>query len=73
LIFAVCNLAGSAQVAQVVTALCLGFFFIFAGFYINANSIPDYYIWAKYSSFIKVTPLPPSLLAVSRVVTIARV
>jgi hypothetical protein len=56
LIFAVCNLAGSTQIAQVVTALCLGFFFIFAGFYINANSIPDYYVWAKYSSFIKVTP-----------------
>ncbi|ELR18266.1 ABC2 type transporter superfamily protein [Acanthamoeba castellanii str. Neff] len=53
LIFAVCNLAGSTQIAQVVTALCLGFFFIFAGFYINANSIPDYYVWAKYSSFIK--------------------
>lgn len=54
LIFAICNLASDVQVAQAVVGLCLGFFFTFAGFYINAHSIPDYYVWAKYSSFIKV-------------------
>lgn len=61
LIFAVCNMSGGTQVAQAGVGLCLGFFFIFAGFYINTHSIPSYFIWAKYSSFIKVRSISSSV------------
>jgi hypothetical protein len=60
LILAISSIVRVVQVAQVCFAFILGFFFIFTGFLINTNSIPWYYGWAKYSSFIKVCTLVAS-------------
>jgi hypothetical protein len=60
LILAISSIVRVVQVAQVCFAFILGFFFIFTGFLINTNSIPWYYGWAKYSSFIKVRTLVAS-------------
>jgi ABC-type multidrug transport system permease subunit len=39
--------------ANAIAPLLLIFFLIFGGFYINNDSIPVYFIWMKYWSFIR--------------------
>jgi len=43
----------NAAVAQIIAPLTIVLFFLFAGFYVNANNIPDYYIWLYYISFFR--------------------
>jgi len=49
----IANAFDSVLTAQVTGMLLIGIFFLFGGFYINGNTIPDYYSWAKYLSFLK--------------------
>ena len=46
-------LAPNPQVAQIIASLMTVIFFLFAGFYVAADTIPEYYIWLKYLSPFK--------------------
>merc|ERR1711862_422535 len=51
--FAGSALAPTVEVANAVAPLFIIIFFLFSGFYLNAESIPVWFIWLEVFSYIK--------------------
>lgn len=46
-------LAKDASVAVTLTPVCILPFMIFSGFFVNTDSVPAYFVWVEYISFVK--------------------